>query len=29
LAEEAQRFSQVDFHDPQMIHGEDMAGLHK
>ncbi|MCB9108517.1 MAG: aspartate carbamoyltransferase [Anaerolineales bacterium] len=29
LAEEAQRFSQGDFHDPQMIHGENMAGLHQ
>ena len=29
LAEEAQRFSQGDFHDPEMIHGEDMAGLHE
>lgn len=29
LAEEAERFSQGDFHDPQMIHGENMAGLHQ
>lgn len=29
LAEEAERFSQGDFHDPEMIHGEDMAGLHE
>ncbi len=29
LAEEAARFSQGDFHDPEMIHGEDMAGLHE
>jgi hypothetical protein len=29
LAEEAGRFSQGDFHDPAMIHGEDMAGLHE
>jgi len=29
LAEEAERFSQGDFHDPAMIHGEDMAGLHE
>jgi hypothetical protein len=28
LAEEADRFSRGDFHDPAMIHGEDMAGLH-
>lgn len=28
LAEEAERFQQGDFHDPQMIHGDDMAGLH-
>ena len=28
LAEEAERFQQGDFHDPAMIHGEDMAGLH-
>ena len=27
LAEEARRFSRGDFHDPSMIHGEDMAGL--
>ena len=29
LAEEAERFQQGDFHDPTMIHGEDMAGLHE
>ena len=29
LAEEAERFQQGDFHDPAMIHGEDMAGLHE
>jgi hypothetical protein len=28
LAEEAERFARGDFHDPEMIHGEDMAGLH-
>lgn len=28
LAEEAARFQQGDFHDPAMIHGDDMAGLH-
>jgi len=28
LAEEASRFARGDFHDPEMIHGEDMAGLH-
>ncbi len=28
LAEEATRFQQGDFHDPAMIHGDDMAGLH-
>ncbi|NNF38281.1 MAG: aspartate carbamoyltransferase [Gemmatimonadetes bacterium] len=28
LAEEAERFSQGDFHDPAMIHGDDMAGMH-
>ena len=28
LAEEAERFQQGNFHDPQMIHGEEMAGLH-
>jgi hypothetical protein len=28
LAEEAERFAQGDFHDPTMIHGDDMAGLH-
>ena len=28
LAEEAERFRRGDFHDPAMIHGDDMAGLH-
>lgn len=28
LAEEAERFARGDFHDPAMIHGDDMAGLH-
>lgn len=28
LAEEAERFAHGDFHDPSMIHGSDMAGLH-
>jgi len=28
LAEEAERFQRGDFHDPAMIHGGDMAGLH-
>jgi len=28
LAEEAQRFQRGDFHDPAMIHGDDMAGMH-
>ncbi len=28
LTEEAVRFSQGDFHDPEMIHDADMAGLH-
>ena len=28
LRHEAERFSRGDFHDPAMIHGEDMAGLH-
>jgi hypothetical protein len=28
LAEEAVRFSSGDFHDPAMIHGDDMPGLH-
>lgn len=28
LAEEAERFQRGDFHDPAMIHGDDMAGLH-
>lgn len=27
LAEEAERFARGDFHDPAMIHGDDMAGL--
>lgn len=29
LMEEAERFSEGDFHDPAMIHGDDMAGLHE
>ena len=29
LAEEAERFGEGDFHDPEMIHGENMAGLHQ
>lgn len=29
LTEEAERFRQGDFHDPAMIHGEEMAGLHE
>jgi mono/diheme cytochrome c family protein len=29
LADETTRFGQGDFHDPQMIHGADMAGLHE
>ncbi len=29
LAEQAQRFEKGDFHDPAMIHGKDMAGLHE
>lgn len=28
LSEEAERFARGDFHDPAMIHGDDMAGLH-
>jgi hypothetical protein len=28
LKEEAERFALGDFHDPAMIHGDDMAGLH-
>lgn len=28
LAEEAERFQRGDFHDPAMIHGDDMAGMH-
>jgi hypothetical protein len=28
LAEEAERFARGDFHDPAMIHGEHMLGLH-
>ena len=28
LSDEADRFARGDFHDPAMIHGEDMAGLH-
>lgn len=27
LVEEAERFEEGDFHDPSLIHGEDMAGL--
>ncbi len=29
LEEEAGRFQNGDFHDPAMIHGDDMAGLHE
>jgi len=29
LAAEAERFARGDFHDPSMIHGADMAGLHE
>ena len=29
LAEEAEKFQAGDFHDPAMIHGDDMAGLHE
>ena len=29
LAEEAERFQNGDFHDPAMIHGDNMAGLHE
>ncbi len=29
LTEEATDFSNGDFHDPAMIHGDDMAGLHE
>lgn len=29
LAEEAEKFAVGDFHDPQMIHGENMAGIHE
>ena len=29
LEAEAERFARGDFHDPAMIHGEDMAGLHQ
>ncbi|MEZ4698838.1 MAG: hypothetical protein R2834_00790 [Rhodothermales bacterium] len=29
LAEEAERFSRGDFHDPAMIHGDHMAGMHE
>jgi len=29
LAEEAERFAQGNFHDPSMIHGEAMPGLHE
>jgi hypothetical protein len=28
LSEEAKRFARGDFHDPAMIHGDDMDGLH-
>ena len=28
LSEEAERFARGDFHDPAMIHGDDMPGLH-
>ncbi len=28
LAEEAKRFAEGDFHDPSMIHGEHMPGMH-
>ncbi len=28
LGEEAERFAAGDFHDPEMIHGEEMPGLH-
>lgn len=28
LTDEAARFAQGDFHDPAMIHGDDMAGMH-
>ena len=28
LEEEATRFAEGDFHDPAMIHGDDMPGLH-
>lgn len=29
LDEEAERFARGDFHDPAMIHGQDMPGLHE
>lgn len=29
LAEEAERFARGDFHDPAMLHGHDMPGLHQ
>ena len=29
LAEEAERFAVGDFHDPEIIHGEHMAGMHE
>jgi len=29
LVHEAERFSRGDFHDPAMIHGDDMAGMHQ
>ncbi len=28
LSEEAEKFARGDFHDPEMIHGEEMPGLH-
>lgn len=28
LSEQAERFARGDFHDPAMIHGEEMPGLH-
>jgi hypothetical protein len=28
LTDEAERFQRGDFHDPAMIHGDDMAGMH-
>ena len=29
LLEESERFARGDFHDPEMIHGPEMAGLHE